>query len=67
MPARTYSSWAAARSSRRDWSLGLSLHPVLLGRGPPVLRPFGLRIEPELIEDRPIARECVLVNYRVKN
>ncbi len=45
----------------------LSFHPVLLGGGTPVFHPFSRRIELELIEARPIARECVLVRYRVKN
>jgi dihydrofolate reductase len=47
--------------------IGLSLHPVLLGGGTPVFHPFSRRIELELIEARPIARQCVLVRYRVKN
>ena len=47
--------------------IGFSLHPVLLGGGTPVFHPFSRRIELELIEARPIARECVLVRYRVKN
>jgi hypothetical protein len=47
--------------------IGLSLHPLLLGGGAPVFQPFGRRIELELIEARPIARECVFVRYRVRN
>ena len=47
--------------------IGLSIHPVLLGGGTPVFHAFSRRIELELIEARPIARECVLVRYRVKN
>ncbi len=47
--------------------IGLSLHPLLLGGGTPVFRAFSRRIELELIEARPIARECVLVRYRVRN
>jgi dihydrofolate reductase len=47
--------------------IGLSIHPVLLGAGTPVFHPLSRRIELELIEARPLARECVLVRYRVKN
>jgi len=47
--------------------IGFSLHPVLLGGGTPAFLPFGRRIELELIEARAIARECVLVRYRVVN
>ena len=47
--------------------IGFSIHPVLLGGGTPALLPFSRRIELELIEARPIARECVLVRYRVAN
>jgi len=45
----------------------LSIHPVLLGGGTPVFHPLSRRIDLELIEARPIARECVLVRYRVKH
>jgi dihydrofolate reductase len=45
----------------------LSIHPVLLGGGTPVFHALGRRVELELIEARPIARECVLVRYRVRN
>ncbi len=45
--------------------IGLSIHPVLLGGGAPVFHAFSQRIDLELIEARPIARECVLVRYRV--
>ena len=45
--------------------IGFSVHPVLLGGGVPAFLPFGRRMELELIEARPIARECVLVRYRV--
>jgi dihydrofolate reductase len=44
--------------------IGFSVHPVLLGGGTPAFLPFGRRIALELIEARPIARECVLVRYR---
>jgi dihydrofolate reductase len=47
--------------------IGLSVHPILLGGGVPAFTAFGRRIELELIETRPIARECVLMRYRVKN
>jgi dihydrofolate reductase len=47
--------------------IGFSIHPVLLGGGPPAFGPFTHRVELELIEARPIARECVLVRYRVAN
>lgn len=45
--------------------IGFSVHPVLLGGGTPALLPFGRRIGLELIEARPIAKECVLLRYRV--
>ena len=45
--------------------IGFSIHPVLLGGGVPAFRPFEHRVELELIEARQIARECVLVRYRV--
>jgi dihydrofolate reductase len=47
--------------------IGLSVHPVLLGGGTPAFGHFSRRIELELIEARPIARECVLLKYRVRN
>jgi dihydrofolate reductase len=47
--------------------IGFSIHPVLLGGGIPAFRPFGRRTELELLEARPIARECVLVRYLVRN
>jgi dihydrofolate reductase len=46
--------------------IGFSVHPVLLGGGIPAFLPFGRRIELEPIEARAIARECVLLRYRVK-
>ena len=45
--------------------IGLSIHPVLLGGGVPAFLPFENRVELELIEARPIARECVIVRYRL--
>jgi dihydrofolate reductase len=47
--------------------IGLSVHPVLLGGGTPLFHPLTRRVELELIEARPIARECVLLRYRVVN
>jgi dihydrofolate reductase len=47
--------------------IGFTIHPLLLGGGTPAFGPFGSRVELELIEARPIARECVLVRYRAKN
>jgi dihydrofolate reductase len=47
--------------------IGFSVHPVLLGGGTPAFHPFSRRIALELIEARPIARECVLLRYRVRN
>jgi dihydrofolate reductase len=46
---------------------GFSIHAVLLGGGTRAFLPFTRRIELELIEARAIARECVLVRYRVVN
>lgn len=47
--------------------IGFSIHPVLLGGGPPAFLPFSHRIELELIEARPLSSQCVLVKYRVVN
>jgi dihydrofolate reductase len=47
--------------------VGFSIHPVLLGGGTPAFLPLDARVELELIEARPIARECVLMRYRVAN
>jgi dihydrofolate reductase len=43
--------------------IGFSVHPVLLGAGTPAFGPMARRVALELIEARPIARECVLVRY----
>ena len=45
--------------------VGFTIHPVLLGGGNPAFHPFGRRLDLALIEARAIARECVLVRYRV--
>src|SRR5262249_15991023 len=45
--------------------IGLSVHPVLLGGGTPAFRSMAADIELELIETRSIARDCVLLHYRV--
>jgi dihydrofolate reductase len=44
----------------------ISIHPILLGGGAPLFHAFSRRVELELVEARPIARECVLVRYRVR-
>ena len=45
--------------------IGLSVHPLLLGGGTPLLRELSDRVELELIEARAIAKACVLLRYRV--
>ena len=45
--------------------IGFSFHPLLLGSGIPMFRPMQRRVELELIETRTIAKDCVLVRYRV--
>lgn len=45
--------------------IGLTIHPVLLGGGTPAFRGLSHRVELELIEARAIAKDCVLVRYRV--
>ena len=45
--------------------LRMTVHPILLGGGTPMFHPFSRRIELELIEARQIARECVVLRYRV--
>jgi dihydrofolate reductase len=47
--------------------IGFSVHPVLLGGGIPAFGAMARRIELALIEARPIARECVMLRYRVEN
>lgn len=46
--------------------IGISLHPLLLGRGIPLFRPLAARVALTLIEARPIAGDCVFVRYRVE-
>lgn len=45
--------------------IGLNVHPVLLGGGVPMFAPLGRRVGLDLIEARPIARDCVLLVYRL--
>lgn len=45
--------------------LGLNVHPILLGDGIPFFRPMVRRVEAMLVEARPIAKECVLLRYRL--
>jgi dihydrofolate reductase len=47
--------------------IGLSIHPILLGGGTLLFHKLSRPVELELIEARPIARECVFVRYRVRN
>lgn len=47
--------------------IGLNIHPLLLGGGIPAFRAMRRRVELELIEARAIAKDCVLVRYRVVN
>jgi dihydrofolate reductase len=47
--------------------LSLSIHPLLLGDGVPLLRPMARRVPLERIEARPIAKGCVYARYRVVN
>lgn len=47
--------------------ISLSVHPILLGRGAPLFHGLARRVELELAEARPIACECVLLRYRVRN
>ena len=44
--------------------IGLNVHPVLLGAGAPMFAGSERRTELELIEARPIARDCVFLRYR---
>jgi dihydrofolate reductase len=45
--------------------IGLNVHPLLLGGGAPAFRPIARRVALELIEARPIAKDCVFLRYRV--
>ena len=47
--------------------IGFNIHPLLLGGGIPMFRPMARRVDLELIEARAIAKDCVLVRYRVQN
>jgi dihydrofolate reductase len=47
--------------------LSLSIHPLLLGGGIPLLRPMARRAALERLEARPIARGCVYARYRLTN
>ena len=44
--------------------IGFSIQPVLLGGGFPMFGPMARRSEFELAEARPIAKDCVYVQYR---
>ena len=46
--------------------VGLNIHPVLLGAGPPAFLDAGGRIDLELTETRQLDGGCVYVKYRVK-
>ena len=45
--------------------IGLNVHPILLGGGVPLVRALEGSVALELIEARPIAKDCVLMRYRV--
>jgi dihydrofolate reductase len=45
--------------------ISLSIHPLLLGGGVPLLRPMSRRAALERIEARPIAKGCLYARYRV--
>ena len=47
--------------------VGLNIHPVLLGAGPPAFLDAGARISLELTETRQLDGGCVYVKYNVKN
>jgi dihydrofolate reductase len=47
--------------------IGFSIHPVLVGGGVLAFQPFSHRVELELDEGRAMAKDCVLVRYRVRN
>jgi dihydrofolate reductase len=46
-------------------SVGLNIHPILLGTGIPAFRDAGHRVKLTLTECKPIAGGCVLMNYQV--
>ena len=46
--------------------VGLNIHPVLLGAGPPAFLDAGKRINLELTESRQLDGGCVFVRYAVK-
>ena len=46
--------------------VGLNIHPVLLGAGPPAFLDAGKRINLELTEGRQLDGGCVFVRYSVK-
>lgn len=46
--------------------VGMNVHPVLLGRGVPLFRDAGRRIDLELTEARTLEGGCVLATYRVR-
>ena len=45
--------------------IGLNVHPVLLGGGVPMFAAIGRQVGLSLTEARPIAKDCVLLMYRV--
>ena len=45
--------------------IGLNVHPVLLGGGVPMFAAMGRQVTLTLTEARPIAKDCVLLMYRV--
>lgn len=47
--------------------ISLSIHPLLLGDGVPLLRPMARRVALERTEARPIAKGCVYAGYRGVN
>lgn len=47
--------------------LHLNIHPLLLGAGAPLFLEMDKPVELELIECRPLPKECVALSYRVKH
>jgi dihydrofolate reductase len=47
--------------------ISLNVHPVLLGRGIPLLPDIGKQIDLELLECKAHRNGCVQLTYRVKN